>query len=33
MLVAAAAQMLAAVVGVTLMRLPARAVTQPSPGG
>jgi predicted MFS family arabinose efflux permease len=33
MLVAAAAQMLAAVVGVTLMRLPARAVTQASPGG
>jgi len=33
MLVAAAAQMLAAVVGVTLMRIPARALTQASPGG
>lgn len=33
MLVAAAAQMLAAVVGVTLMRWPARALPQPSPGG
>jgi predicted MFS family arabinose efflux permease len=33
MLVAAAAQMLAAVVGVTLMRMPARALPQASPGG
>jgi homoserine kinase len=33
MVVAAAAQMLAAVVGVTLMRLPARALTQASSGG
>jgi hypothetical protein len=33
MLVAAAAQVLAAVVGVTLMRMPARALTQASPGG
>jgi predicted MFS family arabinose efflux permease len=33
MLVAAAAQVLAAAVGVTLMRLPARALPQASPGG
>jgi MFS family permease len=33
MLVAAAAQMLAAVVGVTLMRIPARALPQASSGG
>jgi predicted MFS family arabinose efflux permease len=33
MLVAAVAQMLAAAVGVTLMRLPARALTQASSGG
>jgi len=33
MLVAAAAQVLAAVVGVTLMRMPARALPQVSPGG
>jgi predicted MFS family arabinose efflux permease len=32
MLVAAVAQMVAAVVGVTLMRMPARALTQASPG-
>ncbi len=31
--VAAAAQMLAAVVGLTLMRIPGRALTQASPGG
>jgi predicted MFS family arabinose efflux permease len=33
LLVAAAAQLLAAVVGVTLMRMPARALPQASPGG
>jgi MFS family permease len=33
MLVAAAAQITAAVVGVTLMRMPARALSQASPGG
>jgi hypothetical protein len=33
MLVAAGAQMLAALVGVTLMRMPARALPQASPGG
>jgi MFS family permease len=33
MLVAAAAQVLAAAVGVTLMRMPARALSQASPGG
>jgi predicted MFS family arabinose efflux permease len=33
MLVAAGAQVLAAVVGVTLMRMPARALPQASPGG
>jgi MFS family permease len=32
-LLAAGAQLLAAAVGVTLMRLPARALPQPSPGG
>jgi MFS family permease len=33
MLVAAAAQVLAAAVGITLMRMPARALSQASPGG
>jgi hypothetical protein len=33
MLVAAAAQLTAAVVGVTLMRMPRRALSQSSPGG
>jgi MFS family permease len=33
MLVAAAAQLTAAVVGVTLMRMPRRALSHPSPGG
>jgi hypothetical protein len=33
MLVAAGAQLTAAVVGVTLMRMPARALPQASPGG